>query len=164
MWIVNNSKNWNKHKWCRTKLGSRRQKYLALLQEMNNMFFPIICGNQMVNDILHIRAHPSIFYPPPYDSLLDNLTNGIAPLLPIKLNPFHPFHFIVQESLAFHNLLNKLEIQPYTIYGCLFASIALCIKNYCCNNVANMVMVFSLPILQILPCHFKILTNGLTLP
>lgn len=38
MWTINNNKNWNKHKWCKTKLGSRRQKYLALLQEMNNIF------------------------------------------------------------------------------------------------------------------------------
>ncbi len=164
MWTVNNKKNWNKHKCCKTKLGSRRQKYLALLQEMNNMFFPIICGNPMVNDILHIRPHLSIFCPTPYDNLLNHLTNGIALLPPIRLNPFHPFHFVVQEPIAFHNLLNKLEIQPYTIYGCLFTWIALCINNYCCNNVVNMVMVFSLPIFQILPCHFKILTNGLTLP
>jgi hypothetical protein len=136
---------------------------MILLQEMSNMLFPIICGNQMANNILHIKAHFSLFYPPLYNNLFDNLTNGIASLFPIRLYPFQPFHFIVQEPPAFHNLFNKPKIQPYTIYGCLFAWIALCKKNYYCGNVVNMVMVFSLPILQILPCCFKILTNGLTI-
>lgn len=91
MWIANRKQNWNKHKWCKTKLGSRTQKCLALYQEMNNMLFLIICGNQVVNNILHIRVHPSLFYPPPYDNLFDNVTNGIISLLPIRLDPFHPF-------------------------------------------------------------------------
>lgn len=124
---------------------------------MSNMLFPIICGNQMANNILHIRIHLSLFYPPLYNNLFDNFINGIASLFPVKFDPFHPFHFIIQEPLAFHSLFNKLEIQAYTIYGCLFTWTALCKNNYCRNNVASMVMVFSLPILQILPCHLKIL-------
>ncbi len=91
MWIANMKQNWNKHKWCKTKLGSRRQKYLAFLQEMSSMLFPSICGNQVANNILRIRVHPSIFYPPPYDNLFNNVINGITLLLRIRLDPFHPF-------------------------------------------------------------------------
>jgi hypothetical protein len=72
------------------------QKYLALLQEMSNMFFPSIWTSQMSNRILHIQAHPSFFYTPLYHNLLDITTQCITPLLSISLHPFHAFHLTLQ--------------------------------------------------------------------
>ncbi len=109
-------------------------------------------------------VHPNFLCPPPYHNLFDTLTNNITSLFSVKLNPFHPFNFIIQKLHAFHGLLNGYVIQAYTTSNYLRVWTALCRNNYYCNNVAIIVTVFAFSVLQFLPCCFKILTNGLTLP
>ncbi len=136
---------------------------MVFLQEMNNMFLPSIWRNQMANHILHIWL-TLVSYVHTLSQSIWHLTNNITSLFFVKLNPFHPFNFIIQELHAFHGLLNGYVIQPYTTSDYLHVWIALCRNNYYCNNVASIVMVFAISVLQFLPCCFKILTNGLTLP
>jgi hypothetical protein len=37
----------------------------------------------------------------------------------------------------------------------LFAWTTMCRNNYCCNNVAGIIMVFPIPIFQLFPCSHK---------
>ncbi len=138
-----------------------RQKYVPSFLARNERH---VSPMYLVNHILRIRALLSLFCPPPYQNLFGTLIYGITSLLSVRLHPFHPFNFIIQWFLALHGLLNGSIIQCYTTFGYLHILTIFCKNNYCYNNVANIIMVFALLVLQFLPCYFKILTNHLTLP
>jgi hypothetical protein len=49
-------------------------------------------------------------------------------LFPIRLDPFHPFHFIVQEPHAFHSCSTNLKFNP-TQFMVVYLLELLCVKT-----------------------------------